>query len=222
MSSPWPPPAAHGMFVSDMVAGAWALRRAIPDRTESGPDHLMLTYEGRFDSALIGAAPSIEAFPRGAAPSGYSGAGAWGVTTARPMQLYGPFWRLEVSCKGRIAMQVPKVRWTTGGREFQAEDVAFPGSGGPVDRVRSRQPEVGVEISYLTIGTKPSVSVGVAAIPAEPRPANPANIWSSISADNAVFYHPSGWVREGFEADELVPGFWWCAERFVYVFEITG
>jgi hypothetical protein len=215
-------PNSLGAFATKQSAGSWHLRRAVPERTESGPDYLMLTYEGRFDAALL-RAPSLAGFARGATPPGYSPAGteAWGIATARPSQMWGPFWACEVTAKGRIATQTPKVRWTTGAREFQAEDVTVTGLG-QVARLRSRQPEVGVEISYLHVGTKPSVAVGVEATPSEPRPANPTNIWSAIPADKAVFYAPKGWVREGFDADEVVPGFWWCTERYAYVFPITG
>ena len=221
----WPNhlPDCLGAAVTALPEGAWSLRRAVPERTESGPDYMLMTYEGRFDGSLL-KAPDFAAFARGATPPGYLPASgeAWGVATARPRQMWGPFWSLDVTCQGRIETHAPKVRWTSGARDFQAENIAFPGSGGPVPKVRSRQPEVGVEISYLHVGTKPSAAVGVAATPAEPRPADPTNIWVEIPAEAAVFAYPAGWVREGFEADEVLPGFWWCTERFTYVFPVTG
>lgn len=220
--STWPTIHATRAFVlTDMEADAWVLRTATPERSETGPDTLKLVYEGRFDPAA-GAAPSTASFFRGAVPAQFTGAGTWRVVSALPTRMSGPFWRLEVTAKGAIDTQQPKIRWVTGSTSFQAEQISVPGMG-LVPKVSARQPEVGMEVGYLAIAATPATpSVGVAATPPNPRPPTPTNTWSAISEEIAVVHYPNGWVREGVDADRIVPGLWWITERYTYIFSVTG
>jgi hypothetical protein len=221
--STWP--TIHGtraFVLTDLALNAWTLRTATPERTESGPDVLKLVYEGRFNPAA-GTWPTITAYDRGAVPPSYAGAGTWRVVSATPARLSGPIWRLDVTAKGQIATQEPKIRWINGASSFTAEDVAVSGYSGTQPKVEGRMPGVGMEIGYLTFAATPSPPAsGVAATPDNPRPATPANPWSSLPADKVVLHYPSGWVREAVDNDRIVPGLWWTTERYSYVFEITG
>lgn len=211
----------RAFILTDLALNTWTLREAVPEATEQGPDNLRLIYEGRFNPAA-GTSPAITSFYRGAIPPSYAGAGTWRVVQAVPSRMGGPIWRLDVTAKGQIAAQEPKIRWLDGSSSFSAEQVTVPGFG-LVDRLNSRMPEVGMEVGYLVIAATPSPGAsGVAATPPNPRPATPTNPWSSISDEIAVIHYPNGWVREGVDADRIVPGLWWITERYQYVFAITG
>lgn len=214
----WNTTPKKSFFLTDASVG-WTLKLAVPDRMESGPDNLRLLYDGFFPDALT-SAPSLDAFTLGAAVTGQPG--TWRVCSAVPNQVHGPFWRLEVQAKGALSAKAKKIRWVVGSSSFTAENVSFPGSGGPVGRLTSRMPEVGIEVGYLAVGTPPALASGVAATPPAPLPPTPTNPWISIPAEQAMYYYPNGWVREAVDSDEIVPGLYWITERYQYVFDVTG
>lgn len=212
----------RGFLVTDLTPDQWGLCEAVPNRTESGPDDLALTYEGFWGTAA-GTSPALTSFMTGAVPPSYAGPGTWRIVSAVPRRMYGPFWSLDVRCKGQVEDKGPKIRWVTGSASFSAEDISVPGFGGLVPKVSSRNPEVGMELSYLSFAASPSTPApGVAAVPPTPRPADPTNIWSAIPADKAVVHYPSGWVREAVDADRIVANLWWITERYNYIFPVTG
>lgn len=211
----------RAFVLTDLPLDTWTLREAIPDRTEVGPDNLRMIYEGRFSPAA-GSNPSISAFYRGAIPPQYSGSGTWRVCSAVPSRLGGPIWRLDVSAKGQLSTQEPKIRWTDGSSSFSAENIAVPGLG-VVANLSSEMPEVGMEVSYLAFSATPATpAVGIAATPPNPRPPTPTNPWTWIDEAIAVVHYPNGWVRKGVDTDRIVPGMWWITERYVYKFGVTG
>lgn len=219
MPSPWTITDTRAFCLTDLALDTWVLREAIPDRTEQGPDNLRMIYEGRFAPGA-GTHPDTSDFYRGAIPPDYSGDGTWRVCSAVPSRLGGPIWRLDVTAKGHLETQLPKIRWVTGSSSFSAENVDVSGIG-LVAKLASEMPEVGMELSYLSFSATPTTpSVGISATPPNPRPPTPANPWTSIA--DPVVHYPNGWVRKGVDTDRIVPGLWWITERYNYVFGVTG
>jgi hypothetical protein len=213
---------ARAFIVTDLTANAWTLADAVPERTEMGADNLKLTYEGFFPGAIRGSSPSISAYTQGIAPPTYAGPGTWRIVTAKPARMSGPFWRLEVEARGVIAAKDPKIRWITGSTSSSGEDVTVPGGVGLKPKVATDQPEVGVEIGYLSTSSSPTLAApGTAITPPTPRPSNPTNVWAALPADKAVYNYPNGWVLKGTDTDRIVANLWWITERYSYVFDVT-
>lgn len=215
------PPKTRGLWVTGLPSGVWSLAQAVPQVTEGGPDTLSLIYEGRFDTALQ-TAPSVSAFAPDTVPPGYAGPGTWRCVTAQPEQMYGPFWRCNVEAKGLLAAKDPVVRWNTGSSSFTADNVTIPVEG-LVGHAAGRMPEVGVEISQVVFGTKPTTDApGTMMIPPEPRPTSPTNWWSWISAEIAVYHYPYGWTLENIDADRITANLWWATWKYTYIMQISS
>lgn len=211
--------ATQGLHLTKASEG-WVFGQGVPERTQNGPDVLKLCYDGYVASG--GNPPALTSFELGATPPTYAGDGTWRVTSAVPRRLWGPFWRLDVICMGQIATKLAEVRWLTATEQASGENVSVPGYAGLVPRVRTENPQSVVEVGYLNTTAAPTAaSVGVAATPPSPSPGDPTNIWTWIDEDQAVIHYPDEWVRQGYEAERIVPNLWWIRERFGYVFEMT-
>jgi len=204
-------------------AEGWCLDRAEarPNKDADQWDSLDLHYIGRYDDEADVDPSDLLAVD--GSPILYTGDGDWAVKTYDAERLEGPFYRGRVSCQGILADKGEKVRWTVGVEDSSAENILISGTIYP--NVSSRLSKVGMELSWLQVGEPDDEAgdAGTSKVPPEPKPPSPTNIWLSLPEEQVNYHQPNGWVSDGVDAYELVPGsdLWFCVERFTYIFSIT-